>query len=371
MVLGIVVDDVDDARGEEVRAQFITDLRAAVSALLRESASLPIDPGRFEPIDIRVVLAFPSYQDGTPTGMPRFVSWVDEPELRWHADYRRPEDIDTLVDRVQRVVDHNVQPPNDTYRPLETLNELTRRVYATFCASFSEPGLFDDVRPIEANAPLDGYGLQLTVLTGRDDVDTPFGLSWHGLNYIEDFQNDRYVGCYPTYRVQATASAGDIVRLNALVQDMDQAGVPIYPYNLQRQDNPLWLTGGHGLRPKCHEWPYGQDAHGNWLCKYEVIVDAERCDETRGWRDPTVATTPDPRDGTGLRVCEVDQLAGTGRERCETDFECQDCAPGWCIPTLPELRPNECSIATTPWWQFRLVGASNAPDARHRVTCMR
>ncbi|HEX2881762.1 MAG TPA: hypothetical protein VHO25_19690 [Polyangiaceae bacterium] len=72
-----------------------------------------------------------------------------------------------------------------------------------------------------------------------------------------------------------------------------------------------------------------------------------------------------------LDVCEIDQLMGIDRERCETDFECPDCTPGWCIPTLPELRPNECSIDTTPLWQFRFVGPSNPVHGMHRISCMR
>lgn len=378
VVLGIVVDDVDDAQGEEARAQLLTDLQDALEGMLRDNSSRLLDPGRFEPIDVRIALAFPSYLEDSDEPQPlRFVSWTDEPELRWHEDYRHAEDIDRLVDRVRQVAQDNVQPAADTYRPIEGLHALTRRLYATFCASFSEPGVFDDVPVIEANAPLDGYGIHLAVLTGRDDVDTPLGLSWDNLNYIEDLHANGYVGCYPSYHASATTSAGDIVRLTALVHEMEDSGVPIYPYNLQGSNNPLWLTGGEGRYPHCNASPYGQDIDGSWLCKHEVLTDTESCDESRGWRNPVnaagerVATFETPEGQTlPVRVCEIDQLKGAARERCETDFECQDCTPGWCIPTLPELRPNECSVATTPLWQFRFVGPSNPIHGMHRISCM-
>lgn len=386
MVLGIVVDDVDDAQGEEARTQFVTDLKDALTGILRESSSQPIDPGRFEPIDIRVVLAFPSFGDLSVSNKLRFVSWVDHPDLHWHEDYRRAADIDRVVYRAQQVLQAHLQPLGSydpsaehneqlktpvSYMPIGALRALTKRLYATFCPSFFEPGTFDGSPAMEHDAPPDEYSLYLTLYTGRDDFNTPFGWpGWEQLGYVSDNQAGQFMGCFPLYGIRATTSAGDLSRLRVLADEIQQADLPINVYDLQRSSNPLWLVGGEGWRSKCSELPYDQDENGNWLCKYEVIVDAERCDEARGWRD-SVNPTLDPRDSAGLRVCEVHQLVGADRERCETDFECQDCTPGWCIPTLHELRPNECSVATTPWWQFRLVGPSNAPEGRHRVTCMR
>lgn len=127
-------------------------------------------------------------------------------------------------------------------------------------------------------------------------------------------------------------------------------------------------------------------ADGQAACRILAYADPSlTCPRELGWLDPKdiggerkPLLAPDPaNEHLGeRRVCEIEQLSEQALRSCQTDIDCEDCVPGWCLrKPFTELswdwRAQQC--AHDAGWnlmQMRLVNGSNsAAAARLSIQC--
>ncbi len=334
-----VVDDRDDAEGEALRAHLS---EAFLDGEMQMSGSCRSDPAVPNPRDRIAVLALPS-ASGT-----RLIS-AGEFELRSH----RASETD-LADWALAVfsrLDQNLTAdPENPFRWLATLSD----------SAFLLQGL---------RSPESAEESSLVSSLARSEVTVIVAASAH---------EDQSEGSVSSYLLDA-AKADDAPVVADLVLP-GLGGVGCQQPSSATPRLSAWVAASGPALGRPSYWTSDEfcplsrlkadcvarclDPSAGATCRLFVTAEVEKCPEELGWQDVAGGALED-----GRRECEVRELQGSDRDRCEHDLFCTDCPPGYCFTEVPELIEECRSRGKEPL--PRVVGAAVGTDlqAAFRVVC--
>ena len=365
-VILIVADDADSPDALQLRTKLAQSLRYGLEQEYQarwHGCGNP-DPAQWHEGDIRVVLARPSAPDNES-----LLTSVEIPDLAWTTQSSKLEEIDAVVAAATEGLEKRLAVAGEVYRPLHaTARAVDLITGARKAENDAENGFVTSL-------PKDFMLQVFTASTRADEDPSPVSQVLPAQTPHENISDIRYSVITPSTmggticRIDPPGAS----RIEYWAKALD-ASVWAWPCDYQDTWDSLMIRGWADCGPACHSRPLLVAADGTVECKAFIEQpDLERCDPTRGWRDPGGKATIVERNGVTLRKCEIMQHSGAALEACRKSLECVDCGSGFCATEVKEIQQWDNSVCSggEVQWPLRFTGgAFERQNSWVTISCM-
>jgi hypothetical protein len=352
----LVVDDADTPEAASVRQWIRDDLDETLTRYSRPG--VVYNPAEWRPVDMSVVIAFPSAPPATRVVGP----------LRYVEHLPTEQTQATFMEAVAAAMD-DLPIDRGAFLPIETFESVLALL------SWLRSPTNDAERAVVDALPEPDYGVSAVLATSRDDEGSGVvAVSAVDSSIVEGPDPGTYVHVNRDALVPAgpadtprcawglslgTGRLGEWIDLNHVPAAAVGAGCELDDGRYNLIDNGVTDWSVRCVRPPA------VDADGSAECRVTVETDDARCDESHAWIPSNVLPT-DPAHV----VCEVRQHAGADLETCRTVYDAS-LPSGWCWSEVAryEVADRQCSGARKAEQRLRFTGSARVGPGLLSIEC--
>jgi len=327
----------------------------------------PEDPARRDPMDVRVVIARPTWEPELHLVTPH-----ENPGLVWLGERDEPEPYAAYLEAVKEELRRTTSGPKGAFTAIQTA--------ADFLSLFSgqrPPRSLREEQELATLAPLSSSYVSTVIVTTRDDQSPgePTDYDISGLVSSDEYRYGFQVLLSPngTDGVDFEPGSDASPRFAPWL-----AGIAWWP-GVTRVEQ---LFGGlyASLATRCWSRPPKRLQDGSVDCRVHLTMrDLSPCSSHLGMLDPLVGDGSEQREPKlelddwqrESRLCELEQLTGPPLQNCLAAPERPIYETGWCRPEPSQACRDLCAGPGEPI-ALRLVGVPDSPfqDGKVSVDCI-
>ncbi len=315
----------------------------------------PEDPARRDPMDVRVVIARPTWESEL-----RLITPHENPGLVWLGERDEPGPYAAFLEAGKEEFGRTSSGPKGTFTAIQTAAD-----FLSLLAGQRPPRSLREEQELATLAPLSSSYVSTVIVTTRDDQSQgePTDYDISGLVSSDEYRYGFQVLLSPngTEGVNFVPGSDETPRFAPWLAGIEwRSGAS----RVEQLFSPVFSTHFY---PRCWTRPPQRFENGSVDCRVHLTTrDLSPCSSHLGRLDPLVGDGSEQREPKlelddwqrENRICEIEQLTGPPLQNCLTAPERPIYATGWCRPEPSEACRDSCVGPGEPI-ALRFVGGAD------------